>query len=311
MGFGVAAGPQQPVPGLQQRGLARVLRARPRCCGRAYDAAVPPAAPPPPLERALAAAYLRRLGFGEGLPATGESLRRLHRAHLERVPFENFDIHLGVAIPLDATASAEKVALRGRGGFCYELNGAFASLLSALGFEAELREARVYSPEGVLGRPLGHACLVVRLDGAELLADVGFGRGFDEPIPLVPDVAARDTAGVFFLRPAPDGELDLLLDGVPQNRIAPARRELADFAPGCDFHQRSPESRFTRDTVCSIRTPEGRVTVSGMHLIETTASGQDERDLDRDAFAGVLASRFGIAFGAAELDRLSQQPRVS
>ena len=133
-------------------------------------------------------------GSASGCPPTRDTLRRLHRAHLERVPFENFDIHLGVPIPLDATASAEKVALRHRGGFCYELNGAFASLLTALGFDVELREARVYSPAGVLGRPFGHACIAVRLDGAELLADVGFGRGFDEPIPLLPDVTTHDTA---------------------------------------------------------------------------------------------------------------------
>ena len=46
-----------------------------------------------------------------------------------------------------------------------------------------------------------------------------------------------------------------------------------------------------------------------MHLIETTASGQDARDLDRDAFATVLAARFGIVFEAAELDRLARAPR--
>ena len=267
------------------------------------------ARPLPPLERSLAAAYLRRLGFGEGMPATRDTLRRLHRAHLERVPFENFDIHLGVPIRLDAVASAEKVALRSRGGFCYELNGAFASLLAALGFEVELREARVSSPDGVPGRALGHACIAVRVDGEELLADVGFGRGFDEPIRLLPDITAQDTAGAFVLRPVADGELDLVFDGVPQNRIAPGPRELADFAPGCAFHQSSPESRFTQGTVCSIRTPEGRLTLSGTHLIETTASGQDGRDLDRDAFAAVLGSRFGIAFEAAELDRLAQAAR--
>ncbi|MGH9234533.1 MAG: arylamine N-acetyltransferase, partial [Acidimicrobiales bacterium] len=40
-------------------------------------------------------AYLERLGFGRPPPPTIEGLRRLHAAHLERVPFENLSIHLG------------------------------------------------------------------------------------------------------------------------------------------------------------------------------------------------------------------------
>jgi arylamine N-acetyltransferase len=158
----------------------------------------------PRLRRELVAAYLRRLGFDGEQPPTAAVLAHLHRAHLERVPFENLDIHLGIPIHLDAHAFAEKVGLHGRGGFCYELNGAFAALLTALGFDIELLEARVHSPSGLGGR-FGHLCLAVRFGGKRMLADVGFGRGcFDEPISLVPGVAQVDTAGAFALRDAPD-----------------------------------------------------------------------------------------------------------
>ena len=68
---------------------------------------------------ALTAPYLTRLGVDGRPPPTPEALALLHRAHLERVPFENLDIHLGVPIELDEVAFAEKVALRSRGGFCY------------------------------------------------------------------------------------------------------------------------------------------------------------------------------------------------
>ena len=78
----------------------------------------------------------KRIGVAGELPPTLESLRRLHRAHRMRVPFENLDIHLGVPIVLDVPAFVEKVAVRSRGGFCYELNGAFASLLVSLGFRS-------------------------------------------------------------------------------------------------------------------------------------------------------------------------------
>jgi N-hydroxyarylamine O-acetyltransferase len=252
----------------------------------------------------LTAAYLARLGLDGEPPVTAETLATLHRAHLERVPFENLDIHLGVPIELDALAFAEKVALRSRGGFCYELNGAFASLLSELGFEVELLEARVFSPSGLGGR-FGHLCLRVCVGERVWLADIGFGRGcFDEPILLMADVAQADTAGAFVLRPAPDGSLDMLCDGVEEYRLTPASRALADFEPGCRYHQSSPDSPFTRGTVCTIRTRDGRVTLAGTRLHETSAGGQEERELDRSAFAAALATRFGISLGEATIDRL-------
>ena len=254
---------------------------------------------------ALTAPYLTRLGVDGRPPPTPEALALLHRAHLERVPFENLDIHLGVPIELDEVAFAEKVALRSRGGFCYELNGAFASLLGELGFEVDLLEASVYSPRG-LRSSFDHLCLRVRTGEVEWLADVGFGRGcFDEPIQLVPEVAQTDSAATFVLRPGPDGSLDLLCDGVEQYRLTPPSRVLADFEQGCRYHQGSPDSPFTRGTVCTIRTPDGRVTLAGTRLVETGATGRQERELDRAGFAAALDGRFGIRLDDAGIARLA------
>ena len=58
------------------------------------------------------------------------------------MPFENLSIHLGEPISLDEDELIGKIVSRRRGGFCYELNGAFALLLQALGVHVE-RVARV------------------------------------------------------------------------------------------------------------------------------------------------------------------------
>jgi N-hydroxyarylamine O-acetyltransferase len=259
---------------------------------------------PGPLDPALAEAYLLRLGFDGPPPPTLAGLRRLHRAHLARVPFENLDIHLGVPIALDAGAFAAKIALRSRGGFCFELNGAFAALLRTLGHRVELLEARVHGQDGIGGR-FGHLCLAVHLDGEVLLADVGFGRGgFDEPIRRDHGATQSDTAGEFRVEPAPDGDRDLVRDGVPQYRFTPVPRRLADFAPGCTFHQ-SSESVFSRGTICTIRTPEGRTTLAGSRLVVSSAAGRSERDLDRAGLAAELAGRFGMGLADAEVGRLA------
>jgi N-hydroxyarylamine O-acetyltransferase len=262
--------------------------------------------PLPKLPGALISAYLARLGCEREPPPTAESLARLHRAHLERIPFENLDIHLCVRIGLDAVESARKLAERGRGGFCYELNGAFAALLGALGFTVELREARVLSPAGVEGPPFAHVCLVVHLEDGPLLADVGFGRCFDEPLAFVPGVIQTDTAGLFTLRPVADGVLELVHDEVAQNRIQPAARSLADFADGCDYQQTSPDSIFTRNPVCTIRSAGGRTTLSGLQLIETSDSGlREERAVGRSEYGDLLAAQFGIRLSAPEIELLT------
>jgi N-hydroxyarylamine O-acetyltransferase len=49
---------------------------------------------------------------------------------------------------LDTDALFDKIVRRRRGGFCYELNGLFAALLRELGFDATLKSAKVFRPDG-------------------------------------------------------------------------------------------------------------------------------------------------------------------
>ncbi len=108
---------------------------------------------------------------------TVDTLRELHLRHLRTVPFENLSIHLGEEIVLDEKRLLDKIVAGRRGGFCYELNGAFGALLAALGYDVTLLAARVYGGGGRLGIPYDHlAALRVRtVDGDDWLADVGFG----------------------------------------------------------------------------------------------------------------------------------------
>src|ERR1041384_2069181 len=87
--------------------------------------------------------YLQRLNYHGSTEPTAETLGELHRAHMLAVPFENLDIHLGREIVLDDERLYAKVVERRRGGFCYELNGAFAGLLGALGFDVKMLAAGV------------------------------------------------------------------------------------------------------------------------------------------------------------------------
>jgi N-hydroxyarylamine O-acetyltransferase len=237
-------------------------------------------------------AYLERLGVERPAP-TLEGLSVLHEAHLRTIPFENLSIHLGEPIVLETDVLLAKILDRGRGGFCYELNGAFGWLLGTLGFDVQMLAARVVKDDGV-GRPFDHMCLRVDLD-EPWLADVGFGDHFMLPIRLGSREDQVDTAGTFRLVEVEGAHLDLLRDGVPQYRFDLTPHELADYDVGSRYHQTSPESTFTQNTVCSRVTPDGRITISGHTLIETRHGQRSERTLDDVELLVAYREHFGIA----------------
>src|ERR1700722_12411711 len=144
------------------------------------------------------AAYLARIGYSGPTDPTAGNLRAVHRAHLLAVPFENLDISLGRKITVDEAAILNKVVTLRRGGFCYELNGAFAALLRALGFQVTLLSARVARANGGEGPEFDHLTLRVDL-GEPWLADVGFGDSFLDPLRLEIDLEQEQGGRIFRL----------------------------------------------------------------------------------------------------------------
>ncbi|MFI2610978.1 arylamine N-acetyltransferase [Kitasatospora sp. NPDC018619] len=261
--------------------------------------------PPAALTAAQRTAYLHRIALPDPGAPCPQALARLQQAHLRTVPFENLAVHLGERIALDTDALLAKVVTRRRGGFCYELNGAFAALLASLGYPVTLLAARVFDGDRP-GPPFDHLALRVDLD-EPWLVDVGFGRFSRHPLRLDERGEQADAEGVFTLVPTgAHGDLDVLLDGTPQYRLDPRPHELADFAPTCWWQATSPDSHFTRSTTCSLPTADGgRVTISGRRLITTAPDGgRTERLLaDDDEALAAYRTRFGI-----ELDRLPALP---
>ncbi|MFE3325076.1 arylamine N-acetyltransferase [Streptomyces sp. NPDC059176] len=242
-------------------------------------------------------AYLRRIGADRPDRPDAAALRRLQLRHLLSVPFENLSIHLGEDIVLDDEPILGKVVGARRGGFCYELNGAFAALLRGLGFGVTLLQARVFGKDGRLGIPYDHLTLRVETadDTGPWLADVGFGNHSHYPLALCDRGDQRDPAGVFRIEETPEGDLDVTRDGAPQFRVDQRPRALADFEAGAWYHRTSPASGFTRSLICSRLTDDGRITLSGRRLVRTVEGERKEEELGADA--DVLAAyreHFGL-----------------
>lgn len=252
-------------------------------------------------------AYLQRINYRGSLAPTAQTLRELQLAHLFTIPFENLSIHSGEPIILDDAALFEKVVVRRRGGFCYELNGLFAALLRQLGFDVTMLSASVANAEGIFGPDFDHMSLLVTLNDSEQgerwLADVGFGDSFLEPLRL--DFGREQVQGDRVYKIIEDESHLIMMqrqgsdEWKAQYRFTLQPYNYADYAEMCRFNQTSPESHFTKARVCTRATPEGRITLSEMRLITTTA-GQERAELllTNDAeYTSTLKDYFGIVMG--------------
>jgi N-hydroxyarylamine O-acetyltransferase len=238
--------------------------------------------------------YLERIGYRGPTAPSLEALRQLHLAHLTTVPFENLSVRSGELIVLDPERLFEKIVLRRRGGFCYELNGLFAALLDAFGFRVSRLAGRV----GADGISFDHMALRVELD-EPWLADVGFGDSFLLPLRLEDRQPQEGGCGRRYRIDAVEGGLLLLREEEQewqrQYMFTLESWPLAAFEEGCRYHQTSPASSFTRKTVVSRATQKGRITLSERRLIVTSDGKRSETDLlDEAEVARALAEHFGI-----------------
>lgn len=245
--------------------------------------------------------YLERINYNGPLVPTGETLRQLQVAHLLAVPFENLSIHAREPIVLEDEALFRKIVSRRRGGFCYELNGLFAALLRALGFEVAMLSAQVANAEGDFSRDFDHMALMVQID-ERWLVDVGFGDSFVEPLLL--DKRDSQVQGDRAYRVVVAGERQLVMqrndvvtsdEWKPQYRFALKPYQYSDYAEMCEYHQTSPLSHFTKARICSRLTPQGRITLSDMGLITTEGGERRERPVaSQEEYADILRQHFAI-----------------
>lgn len=230
--------------------------------------------------------YLDRIGFqGEVRPDLA-TLELLHKQHVENVPFENIDISLGNEITLSLKLQFDKVVNQQRGGFCYELNQTFAALLSACGYKVSFLSARVFF-RGVYGPEFDHLLLLVECEGKQVVADVGFGKSFREPLPLSNNVVKQYDAS--YKIEHIDSEYTLLRkqqgsEWEPLYVFNLDQHKIEAFSDMLHFMQTSEDSHFTKETICTITTKSGRKTISGNRFIETIKDEKTERPIENKSF---------------------------
>jgi N-hydroxyarylamine O-acetyltransferase len=150
--------------------------------------------------------YFARIGYTGAKSATLQTLSELHALHPAAIAFENLDVLLKRPISLEPAAIAAKLVDQGRGGYCYEHNTLFLTVLRTLGFSAISVPARgLWSFSGAQAPPQNHMLLCVGLPDGRYLADVGYGRlTLTQPLRLEPGVEQSTLHGEYRLMASSD-----------------------------------------------------------------------------------------------------------
>lgn len=239
--------------------------------------------------------YVRRIGFDGDPRPDLVTLRQIHRRHLAAIAYENLDVQLDVPISFELDAIFAKLVRSRRGGWCFEMNALLAWALEWIGFRvtrmagAVLRNQR---GEAAIGN---HLVLCVQLD-QPYLADVGFGDGLIEPVPLVEGPIRQD-----FL----DFSLERIEDwwrfhNHPQGgaasfdfKLQPAPVDLLQRQ--AHWLQTAPESGFVQNAICQ-RYARGELSIlRGKVLKIIRATGVEQRSIEHiDDLRSVLTRQFDI-----------------
>ncbi|MFA6313534.1 MAG: arylamine N-acetyltransferase [Sterolibacterium sp.] len=247
-------------------------------------------------------AYLKRVGYAGELQPSLPVLQALHLAHATHIPFENLDILLDRPIRLDLPSLQAKLVNAGRGGYCFEQNTLFCSVLRQLGFSVSPLAARVrYRTARVL--PRTHMLLLVDVASEQWIADVGFGAdGLLLPLAMrTPEAQPQfawtyrviEEEGLWVLQSRMDSFwMDLYAFSLePQ--------QAADYEMASYYVSTHPASRFVQSLTAQRLSPEVRHVLRNRELFEDRGDTQSVRMLaDDDDLLDVLKHTFGLRFPA-------------
>jgi N-hydroxyarylamine O-acetyltransferase len=243
------------------------------------------------------AAYLSRIGESGPVAPDLATLRRLQRAHVAAIPFENLDILLGRGVHLDFERLTDKLIAQRRGGYCFEQNTLFQAALSEVEFSPRPMEARVRAGAGVL-LPRTHMVLTVDVAGASWLVDVGFGgEGPHEPVPLTGRESSR-AAGLTY-RVVREGELFVLqmradADWQDQYAFLPQPVYPIDFKVANWYTSTHPSSPFVRTLTAQRTAPDVRHILRYPSYTHISDAGSHTETISRDALLPLLRRSFLI-----------------
>jgi len=176
--------------------------------------------------------YLQLLGVKAAKP-TFELLRRIVKAHLIKIPFENISKLIykkqGMNYIPNLFTYLDGIENYNFGGTCYANNHYLYSLLKHLGYDVKLCGADMKNPDV-------HLISIVTIDGSEYIVDGGYAAPFFEPLPrdLNKDFVINFGDEKYLVKPKDESgrtKVEQYYDGNLQHwyTVKPQERKIDDF----------------------------------------------------------------------------------
>lgn len=269
--------------------------------------------------------YFSRTGYkGSYDKQDLETLTAVFQHHIRAVPFENLSIHCGETITLELDQVYNKIVMKRRGGWCMENNQLLNWVLKTLGYDTTILGAYVYNPQqNTYATRMTHLLIKVVIGGKAYIVDAGFGVSGQmwQPMELISGKDQPQIPGIFrftendgvwynekirrkqYIPNQHFSDSDLLEKRLCRKLyfFSLEPRTVADFQFQCTYLQTSPDSLFTKKSICSIQTTNGFRALIGWTLIETTYNYKEDMDvvefttLQEEEVEKTLEDKFNIA----------------
>lgn len=243
--------------------------------------------------------YFDRIGHDGERQVSPALLRTLMRRQLFTIPFENLDVRAGRVPSLTPEDIVEKILSRGRGGYCYEVNGLFAMALQALDVPYQFVSARpIFSSKRL---PRTHVGVIATVEGDRWLCDLGFGVGgirapmnldlLDAPVAQddLSFMLTRTAEGLYFLKEQHVGGWK---DRYSFDLCA---QEWIDFIPVNWLNSTHPDSIFVQRPIVVQHTETGCKILDGDRLKIVTDGRIHESRIAPEEFDAVLSGEFRLS----------------
>lgn len=246
--------------------------------------------------------FFERIGMAPDTPVemNAEFLGRVQTNCVLNIAYENLDILAGKPISLAPDALYAKIVARGRGGYCFELNGLLTHMLREMGFTVTERFARFLRGESEV--PMRrHRVTVVSLEDGDYMLDIGVGQ-------IAPRLPLKIEAGLvqeqngeiykFGRDPRHGWVLWDRYHGDWQEYICLGDDEAydVDFVQPSWFCETHPESVFNKEPMVAIKTGEGRRTIDGRvyKVFRASTLIHIEENISDERMAELLRSEFRL-----------------
>lgn len=244
--------------------------------------------------------YLVRLDLTVPDSLSLDFVCELQRRHVAEFSFNNLAVVLGDDISLDLDDVSEKIVTRGLGGYCFEHNKLTFELLKALGYDVQLKLARVLNNnlERAVGRT--HRVTLLTLNNEMYLIDTGFGgNGPLSPLSLSTQQEQQSGFEHYRMLPLEGGEWDLQIvkdgDYFTLYRFDFAHYSEADCTVGHFYSHRHPNAVFVNNLMVTNKALDKTRSLLNSTFNIKTESGEQSRKVDSPrVLQSILAEHFQI-----------------